>query len=124
MPRLAHAVLWNRADNQAWDGLVDLTGTKVVSWTHLPGVTPNYTVDETVEVDAAMRAHPDVVAALAQRGITDMSLVMIEVWTYGRAVMPERWRDRRLGWCDVWYRETPEGNLYAHPCPASSWSST
>jgi primary-amine oxidase len=115
VPRLAHAVLWNRADNQAWDGLVDLTAEKVLSWTHLPGVTPNFTVDETHEVDAAMRAHPDVVAALAQRGIADMSLVMIEVWTYGRAVMPERWRDRRLGWCDVWYRETPEGNVYAHP---------
>ena len=55
------------------------------------------------------------VASLAQRGIIDISLVMIEVWTYGRAVMPERWRDRRLGWCDVWYRETPEGNVYAHP---------
>src|SRR6478672_6529284 len=115
VPRLAHAVLWNRADNQAWDGLVDLTAEKVASWTHLPGVTPNYTNDETIEVDAAMRAHPDVVAALAERGIDDMSLVLVEVWTYGRAVMPERWRDRRLGWCDVWYRETPEGNVYGHP---------
>jgi len=115
VPRLAHAVLWDRADNQAWDALVDLTAEKVAAWTHLPGVTPNFTVDETHEVDAAMRAHPEVVASLAQRGITDISLVMIEVWTYGRAVMPERWRDRRLGWCDVWYRETPEGNVYAHP---------
>jgi len=115
VPRLAHAVLWDRADNQAWDALVDLTAEKVAAWTHLPGVTPNFTVDETHEVDAAMRAHPEVVASLAQRGIIDISLVMIEVWTYGRAVMPERWRDRRLGWCDVWYRETPEGNVYAHP---------
>ena len=62
-----------------------------------------------------MRAHPDVIAALATRGITDMSLVLIEVWTYGRAVMPERYRDRRLGWCDVWHRASPNGNPYAHP---------
>ena len=62
-----------------------------------------------------MRAHPDVIAALADRGITDMSLVLIEVWTYGKALMPEQWRDRRLGWCDIWYRETPDGNPYAHP---------
>ena len=27
--------------------------------------------------------------------------------------VPEQWRDRRLGWCDIWYRATPEGNLYA-----------
>ena len=36
-----------------------------------------------------MRAHPDVIAALAARGITDMSLVLIDVWTYGKALMPE-----------------------------------
>ena len=29
--------------------------------------------------------------------------------------MPEQQRDRRLGWCDLWARETPEGNPYAHP---------
>nr|WP_238163980.1 hypothetical protein [Kribbella pittospori] len=40
---------------------------------------------------------------------------MIEVWTYGEALMPEKYRDRRLGWCDIWYRETPDGNPYAHP---------
>ncbi|MDN5771646.1 MAG: primary-amine oxidase, partial [Microlunatus sp.] len=36
-------------------------------------------------------------------------------WTYGKAVMPEQWRDRRLGWCDIWVRSTPGGNPYAHP---------
>jgi primary-amine oxidase len=113
--RTAFAVLWNREDNQTFEGVVDLTDDVVVSWTHVPGVTPHFTVDEYHEVDEAMRAHPDVIAALADRGITDMSLVTIEVWTYGKALMPEQWRDRRLGWCDIWYRETPEGNLYAHP---------
>jgi primary-amine oxidase len=113
--RTVLAVLWNREDNQTWEGVVDLAGDEVVSWRHVPDVTPHFTVDEYHEVDEAMRAHPDVIAALAARGITDMSLVTIEVWTYGKALMPEQWRDRRLGWCDIWYRETPEGNLYAHP---------
>ena len=90
----------------------------------MPGVTPNFTVDEYHEVDEAMRAHPDVVAALADRGITDLSLVLIEVWTYGSALMPEQWRDRRLGWCDIWYRETPRATSTPTRCPASSSSST
>src|SRR3954451_9846345 len=115
VPRTAFAVLWNRTDNQTWEAVVDLTGERVVSWTHVPGVTPNFTVDEYHEVDEAMRAHQDVVAALADRGITDLSLVLIEVWTYGKALMPEKYRDRRLGWCDIWYRATPDGNPYAHP---------
>ncbi len=115
VPRRALAVLWNREDNQTWEGVVDLTAKSLVSWTQVPDVTPHFTTDEYNEVDAAMRAHPEVVAALAERGITDMSLVTIEVWTYAKALMPEQWRDRRLGWCDIWYRQTPQGNLYAHP---------
>ena len=113
--RTAFTVLLNREDNTTWEGVVDLDDNKVVSWTHVPGVTPHFTVDEAHDVDAAMHAEPDVIAALDKRGITDMSLVTVEVWTYGRAVMPEQWRDRRLGWCDIWYRETREGNPYAHP---------
>ncbi len=115
VPRTSLAVLWNRADNQTYEGVVDLTGDRVLSWTHMPGATPNFTVDEYHEVDEAMRAHPEVVAALADRGITDLSLVIIDVWTYGKALMPDKYRDRRLGWCDIWYRETPDGNPYAHP---------
>ena len=72
-------------------------------------------MDEFHAVDEAMRTHPDVIAALAGRGFTDLSLVLIDVWTYGKAMMPEQHTHRRLGWCDLWARETPEGNPYAHP---------
>ncbi len=115
VPRTSLAVLWDREDNQTYEALVDLTADSVASWTHVPDVCPNFTVDEWHECDEVMRAHPDVVAALARRGVTDTSLVLIDVWTYGRGLMPEQWRDRRLGWCDVWRRETPGGNPYAHP---------
>ena len=30
-----------------------------------------------------MKADPTVVAALAERGLTDLDLVLIDVWTYG-----------------------------------------
>ena len=83
----------------------------------MPGVTPNFTVDEFHEVDEVLHRHPEVLAVLADRGITDPSLVLFDV-TYGEAVMPEQWQDRRLGWCDLWMRETPGGNPYAHRCPA------
>src|SRR3954463_7345674 len=92
LTRQSFAVLWNREDNQAYEAVVDLTADATVSWTHLPGATPNFTIDEWHDCDEAMRAHPDVVAALADRGITDMALVFIDVWTYGKALMPEQWR--------------------------------
>jgi primary-amine oxidase len=115
VPRAALAVVWDRSENQTYEATVDLDTGTVVAFDAVPGVTPNFTVDEFHEVDEAMRRHPDVVAKLAERGFTDLDLLLVDVWTYGRAVMPERYRDRRLGWCDLWMRATPGGNPYAHP---------
>ena len=115
LPRRAFAVLWDRSTNEAYEAVADLTAGRVASWTPVPGMTPNVTIDEYHDIDVALHEHPEVLAAVARRGITDPSLVLFDVWTYGAAVMPEQWRDRRLGWCDVWLRATPHGNPYAHP---------
>ena len=115
VPRISFAVLLNRAENQTYEATVDLTADAVVSFELIPGVTPNFTMDEFHAVDEAMRTHPDVIAALAGRGFTDLSLVLMDVWTYGKAMMPEEHAHRRLGWCDLWARETTEGNPFAHP---------
>ena len=72
------------------------------------------TVDEWHECDEMLRVHPALVEALARRGITDMSLVLTDMWAYGAALVPERYQGRRIGWCDVWYRGSELGNPYAH----------
>ncbi|MGL5809065.1 MAG: primary-amine oxidase [Nocardioides sp.] len=115
--RKSLAVVWDRTDHRVFEAVVDLLEDKVESWTHRPGVTPNFTIDEFYDVDAALKRHPEVIATLAARGITDLDLVVVDLWTYGGALMPEQWRDRRLGWADLWLRETPDGNPYAHPVP-------
>ena len=115
VPRTSFAVVLDRAENQTYEATVDLTNDAVVSFELIPGVTPNFTMDEFHAVDEAMRTHADVIAALAGRGFTDLSLVLMDVWTYGKAMMPEQHTHRRLGWCDLWARETPEGNPFAHP---------
>lgn len=113
--RTAFAVLLDRAENKTYEATVDLTGGAVISFEHVPGVQPNFTVDEFYDVDRAMRSHPEVIAALAERGFTDPDLIVVDVWTYAKALMPEKYRDRRLGWCDLWAREAPGGNPYGHP---------
>jgi primary-amine oxidase len=113
--REAIVVCWNREDGKAYRGVVSLTGDAVVSWDHLPGQHPNLTVDEWHDCDEVLRADPQIIDALARRGITDLDLVLIDVWAYGAALVPERYRGRRVGWADVWYRETALGNPYAHP---------
>ena len=112
--REALAVCWDREDGQAWRAVVTLTGGAVTAWEHLSGQHPNMTVDEWHECDQMLRAHPALAEALARRGITDMSLVLTDVWAYGGALVPERYRGLRLGWSDVWYRDSEQGNPYAH----------
>jgi primary-amine oxidase len=112
--REALVVGWDRADGQAYRAVVSLTADAVTAWEHLPGQQPNMTVDEWHECDEMLRSHPLLAEALARRGITDMSLVLTDMWAYGAALVPERYRGLRLGWCDVWCRESEQSNPYAH----------
>ena len=112
--REAIVVCWDRSDGQAYRAVVSLTGDAVTGWEHLPGQQPNMTVDEWHECDEMLRAHSALAEALARRGITDMSLVLTDMWAYGAALVPERYRGLRIGWSDVWYRHSPDGNPYAH----------
>jgi primary-amine oxidase len=112
--REAIAVGWDRAGGQAYRAFVSLTGDAVTSWEHLPGRQPNMTADEWHECDQMLREHPALAKALARRGFTDMSRVLTDMWAYGAALVPERYRGLRLGWSDVWYRGSELGNPYAH----------
>ncbi|MGU3291943.1 primary-amine oxidase [Williamsia sp. M5A3_1d] len=113
--RRALVTLLHSARNETHKAVVSLTDSAVESFEHIPGVQANFTVDEFEECDRVLRAHPDVIAALARRGITDIDLVFMDTWTYGAAVMPPEWADRRLGWSDTWLRSEPGANPYAHP---------
>jgi primary-amine oxidase len=112
--REALAVCWNTEQGTAYRAVVSLTSAGLARWEELPGIQPNMTVDEWHECDEMLRAHPQLVAALARRGITDMSLVLTDVWAYGAALVPERYRGLRLGWSDVWRRGSDDGSPYAH----------
>ncbi|WP_396936723.1 primary-amine oxidase [Mycolicibacterium sp.] len=111
--RQAIVVCLHRDSNSTYKATVSLTGDVVLTWTHLPGVQPNFTVDEWDECDRAMRTHPDVIAALARRGVTDLDTVFMDVWTYGDILIPDRYQGRRLGWTDTWVRSPGGENIYA-----------
>ncbi|MBP2451639.1 primary-amine oxidase [Mycolicibacterium lutetiense] len=113
--RRAVVICLDRAANATYKGVVSLTDDRVETFDHVPGVQANFTVDEFVECDEVLRRHPDVIAALARRGITDLDNVFMDTWTYGDAVAPAEYRDRRIGWSDTWYKQAPGANPYAHP---------
>jgi primary-amine oxidase len=111
--RRALVLCLHRADNATYRSVVSLSDDRMESFEHVPGVQANFTVDEFHECDAMLRAHPEVIAALAKRGITDLDLVFMDTWTYGAAVAPAEYRDRRIGWSDTWLRSAPGANPYA-----------
>ena len=45
-----------------------------------------------------LRGDPALAAALARRGITDRSRVLTDLWAFGAALVPRRYRGLRLGW--------------------------
>lgn len=114
-PRRAVAICLNSGENKTYKSLVSLTDQTVESFDHIPDVQANFTVDEFEECDRVLRAHPDVQAALARRGITDLDEVFMDTWTYGGAVIPDEFKGRRLGWSDTWIKDADGSNPYANP---------
>ncbi|PWW24189.1 Cu2+-containing amine oxidase [Geodermatophilus normandii] len=113
--REARVTAWSRDEGVPYKAVVSLTDDAVLSWEAVPGQQANMTLDEWHEAHEVLIKHPDVVAALAERGITDLDLVLIDTWAYGHSLIPQGLQDRRVGWTDVWRRSVPNGNPYANP---------
>src|ERR1700753_1011274 len=96
IPRTARVTCWNREDGRTYTATVSLAGDgAVASFDHRPGMQANATEAEWHEADEMLRTQPGIVAALAARGLTDLDLVLFDTWTYGFALIPEQYRDRR-----------------------------
>lgn len=114
--RVAHVIYWNCEDGKAYRAHVSLADASLAAWEELPpGTQPNVTVDEFHDCGEALRNDPRLVGALRARGITDLDLVVVDVWNFGHHLIPDAYRGRRLGWVDLWYRGSPGANPYANP---------
>ena len=113
--REALVTCWNRADGQTYKAIVSLDEDRVAAWDHRPGEQANFTEDEFYECNQALAAEPRVIEALARYGVHDMHLVLFDTWAYGAHLVDERYRGRRVGWTDVWVRDSETSNPYANP---------
>ena len=113
--RRSRVVCFDRDSGDVHVAVVDLSGDEVVSFEHRPGVQPNMTIDEWHEADEMLRHDERVIEALARRGLTDMDRVLMDTWTYGGFLIPEKYKSLRVGWTDTWYRDREGSNPYANP---------
>jgi len=112
--REAALVILDREDGSTYEAIVDLAAGSLVSWEHIPGVQPGMTIAEFGPAVEAVKADPAYRAALARRGITDLSLVTVDSWPNGNFGSEEDGA-LRLTRALSWLRATPGGNAYAIP---------
>jgi hypothetical protein len=94
---------------------VSIAEDRVISWEHRPGEQANFTEDEFSECNEELKKDPRVIEVLERYGISDMDLVLFDTWAYGGLLVPEQYRDRRVGWTYVWYCKSKGSNPYANP---------
>lgn len=111
--RAARVAIYDREKGQLGEGIISVDG-RIRTWRIAHGEQPAIMLAEITAAIDATKAHPDVRAALAKRGVTDIENLHIEIWGFG-GLVPERLAGRRLGWTPMWARLSPDDNQYAHP---------
>jgi primary-amine oxidase len=114
--REAIAVLFDNAANTALAATLNLTAGAVVKMEQAPaGAQPTLSMDEQVECEQAVLKSEEFKAALERHyGVTDPSLVMVDIWSAGNYGSEED-RTRRLTRPLCFLRSDPTDNGYAHP---------
>lgn len=112
--RQARGLVVDRSDGTSWDVVVDLDTKSVLrSEKVLAGAAPVLT-EEFMTIGAKIKEDPRYQAALAKRGITDLTLVQIDPWAISN--VPEV--DASVGrLCSSvsYVRHFEDDNGYAHP---------
>lgn len=112
--RQARALLVDRSDGTSWDLVIDLdTGSVVQSEKVLVGASPVLT-EEFMTIGAKIKEDPRYQAALAKRGIHDLSLVQIDPWAISN-VPDVDISEGRLCSSVSYVRHFEDDNGYAHP---------
>ena len=94
--------------------VVSLADDSVISWDVVEGVRPTLLFGEAINAIFTTKEHPEYIAALARRGITDVDNVQIDPWPAG-VFGYDAETDRRIARCISFLRTDPLDNGYARP---------
>ena len=106
-------LLYERPERTTW--LVTVRDGTVVEKVALPAVQPPIMIEEWVANGEQIKADPRFRAAMARRGITDMSAVQIDPWPAGNFGLDIDASGRRLARGVAYLLDGPGSNPYARP---------
>ncbi len=112
--RSAYVCCYDPQSGETWNGVAELDAGTLAGWHHVEGAQARIIGDEFAAGAAMARHDPRVIAALAKRGITDVSQVLIECWGAGHFGFPED-EGLRLAYGHCWLRNEAGDNPYARP---------
>jgi primary-amine oxidase len=94
--------------------VVSVTRGEIVEWRPVEGMRPALLMTEAINAIFTTKEHPDYIAALTRRGITDLDAVQIDPWPAG-VFGYEAETDRRIARCISFLRHDETDNGYARP---------
>jgi primary-amine oxidase len=112
--RVAYAVLFDNKKNDCYEATVSIDRDALISWTHVPGVQPTMSSDEQIECEKAVLESKTFRDAVLKYGVTDIDLVMVDIWSAGYYGTEEE-RTMRLARPLCFVRTDPTDNGYARP---------
>jgi primary-amine oxidase len=115
VPRHALCVLYERPARTTWLVTVGLDDQAVASRAAVPGVQPPIMIEEWLANAEQIKADPGFRAALARRGITDMSQVQVDPWPASNFGLAIDASGRRLARGVAYVLDGPGSNPYARP---------
>ena len=113
VPREVLCVLYDRSTQTTWLVTVCLDDQSVAS--RITGEQPSIMVEEWVANAEQIKSDPGFRAALARRGITDMSRVQVDPWPASNFGLDIDASGRRLARGVAYVLDGPGGNPYARP---------
>lgn len=111
--REASVVIYERASNRTGEAIVDVKARKLISWKEVPGVQPNFMVEDYELLQEIVRKNPEWQEAIRKRGITDFEHVQLDPWAAGNFGFPDE-EGVRIFRAVALYRGTGM-NAYARP---------
>ena len=115
LPREAHIVLYERADQTTYEAVVSITDRGVLAYTPVPGVQAPIMDEEFITCEKIVQADPRWQEAMRRRGVTDFELTMIDPWASSWTGPEDDPSARRIVRPLTWLRSAPGENGYARP---------
>lgn len=112
--RTARANVFRNEEDGVWQLIVTLAPPAVTACTFVEGARPMIQLEQFMAIEDIVRSDPAFVAACAERGISDMSLVCVDPWSAGNFGLADE-EGLHLSHTFCWLRTRENDNLYAHP---------